>query len=72
MNIQDWFTLGLAGWISLQSKWLSRSSPIPQFKSINSSALNLYEVQLTFEHDYCKNHSFEYMDICQQGDVSAF
>jgi len=24
MNIQDWFTLGLAGWISLQSKGLSR------------------------------------------------
>ena len=24
MNIQDWFTLGWAGWISLQSKGLSR------------------------------------------------
>ena len=24
MNIQDWFLLGLIGWISLQSKWLSR------------------------------------------------
>ena len=24
MNIQDWFSLGLAGWISLQSKGLSR------------------------------------------------
>ena len=24
MNIQDWFPLGLTGWISLQSKWLSR------------------------------------------------
>ena len=24
MNIQDWFTLGLTGWISLQSKGLSR------------------------------------------------
>ena len=24
MNIQDWFPLGLAGWISLQSKGLSR------------------------------------------------
>ena len=22
MNIQDWFPLGLTGWISLQSKWL--------------------------------------------------
>ena len=26
MNIQDWFPLGLTGWISLQSKWLSRFS----------------------------------------------
>ena len=24
MNIQDWFPLGLTGWISLQSKGLSR------------------------------------------------
>ena len=24
MNIQNWFPLGLTGWISLQSKWLSR------------------------------------------------
>ena len=24
MNIQDWFSLGWTGWISLQSKWLSR------------------------------------------------
>ena len=24
MNIQGWFPLGLTGWISLQSKWLSR------------------------------------------------
>ena len=24
MNIQDWFPLGWTGWISLQSKWLTR------------------------------------------------
>ena len=41
MNIQDWFPLGWAGWISLQSKGLSESSPTPQFESINSSALSL-------------------------------
>ena len=28
MNIQDWFTLGWTGWISLQSKGLSTVSPI--------------------------------------------
>ena len=27
---------------------------------------------LTSVHDYWKNHSFDYMDLCQQSDVSAF
>ena len=37
MNIQDWFPLRCTGWISLQSKGLSRVFSTPQFKSINSS-----------------------------------
>ena len=37
---------------------LQESSPIPQFKSINSSALSfLYSPTLTSIYDYCKNHS---------------
>ena len=41
LNIQDWFPLGLTGWISLQSKGLHQSSsPAPEFKSINSSELS--------------------------------
>ena len=36
------------------------SSPTPQFKSINSSALSfLYGPTLTSTHDYWKNHSFD-------------
>ena len=36
------------------------SSPTPQFKSINSSALSFhYSPNLTFIHDYWKNHSFD-------------
>ena len=36
------------------------SSPTPQLKSINSSALSfLYSPILTFIHDYWKNHSFD-------------
>ena len=55
MNVQHWFPLGWTGWISLQSKGLSR---VPQFKSINSSALSfLYSPTLTSVHDYWKNHS---------------
>ena len=60
MNIQDWFPLGWIGWISLQSKGLSRSSPAPQFRSINSSALSfLHSPTLTSIHDYWKNHSLD-------------
>ena len=56
MNIQDWFPLGWTGWISLQSKGLSRVSPTPQLKSINSSMLSfLYGPTLTSIHDYWKN-----------------
>ena len=52
--------LGLTGWISLQSKGLSRSSPTPQFKSINSLVLSfLYSPNLTSIQDYWKNHSFD-------------
>ena len=59
MNTQEWSSLGWTGWISLQSKGLS-SSPTPQFKSINSSALSfLYSPALTFIHDYWKNHSLD-------------
>ena len=49
------------------------SSLTPQFKSINSSALSfLYSPTLTSIHDYWKNHSFDWMDLCQQSNVSAF
>ena len=60
MNIQDWFPLVWTGWISLQSKGLSRSSPTPQFKSIKSSVLSLlHSPTLTSIHDYWKNHSLD-------------
>ena len=56
MNTQDWFPLGWTGWISLQSKGLSRVL----FKSINFSALSfLYSPNLTSIHDYWKNHSLD-------------
>ena len=32
----------------------------------------LYGPTLTSRHDYWKNHSFDYMDICRQSDVSPF
>ena len=49
------------------------SPTTPPFKSINSSMLSLiYGPNLTSIHDYWKNHSFDYMDLCQQSYVSAF
>ena len=72
MNVQCWFPLGLTGLLSLQSKGFSKCSPAPQFESINSLALSfLYDTTLTSIHNYWKNHSFHYMDLCWQSNVSA-
>ena len=60
MNTQDWSPLGWTGWISLQSKGLSRVFPTPQVKSINCLALSfLYSSTLTSIYDYWKNHSHD-------------
>ena len=59
LKIQDWFSLGLTGLISLQSKGL-KFYPTPQFKSINSLVRSLlYGPALTSIQDYWKNHSFD-------------
>ena len=66
INIQEWFPLGLTGLISLQSMGLSRVSPTPQFKRINSLALSfLSGSTLTSIRDYWKNHNFDQMDLFQ-------
>ena len=36
------------------------------------SAFFFYGPTLTSIHDYWKNHSFDYTDLCQQSDVSVF
>ena len=61
MNIQDWSPIGWTGWISLQSKGLSRVfSNSVVFKSINSSVLSfLYSPTLTSINDHWKNHSLD-------------
>ena len=47
--------------------------PAPQFESISSLVLSLLcGPTLRPVHDYCKNHSFVYMDLCWQSDVSIF
>ena len=49
------------------------SSLTPRFKGISSSTFNfLYSLTFTSMHDYWKNHSFDYVDLCQKSKVSAF
>ena len=55
----DFFYDGLVG-SPCSPRDFQESSPAPQFKSINSSALSfLYSPTLTSTHDYWKNHSFD-------------
>ena len=58
MNIQDWFSLGWTGQISLQSKGLSGvfSNTTVQKSSVLSF---LYSPTLTSIHDHWKNHSLD-------------
>ena len=64
MNIQGAFPLELTDLISLQSKVLSRSSPEPQFESINSLMLSLlYSPTLTSVHDYWKTIALTYRPL---------
>ena len=50
MNIQSRFSLGLTVWSPCSPRDIQESSPTPQFKSINSSALGFFIVQLS--HPY--------------------
>ena len=73
MNIHSWFILGLIGSMSLLFKGLSKVFSRTQFESINSLVLSLLNgPTLTSVHDYWKNHSFDYTDLCLQSNVSAF
>ena len=60
MNTQDSSPLGWTGWISLQSKGLSRVFSNTTVKSSNSSAFSfLYSPTLTSIHDHWNNHSLD-------------
>ena len=64
----DWFDL-----LAVSPRDSQECSPAPQFKNINSSVFNLlYGPTLISIHDYWKNYSFDYTDLCQQSGVSAF
>ena len=66
---QGWSPSEWTGWISLQSKGFSRV-----FSNTTVQKHQFFSAQptLTSIHDYWKNQSFEYLDLCQQSNVSAF
>ena len=73
MNIQHWSPLGLTGLVSLQSEGLSRifyNTTVKKHQFLG--AVFFYGPTLTSIHNYWKNHSFGYMDLCWQSNVSAF
>ena len=76
MNIQGWFPLEnqrTLVWSACCPRDSQESTPAPQLESINSLVLSLlYGPTLTSVHDYWKNHSFDYIDLCWQSDVSVF
>ena len=66
--LSDWLV-----WSPCCPRDTQKPSPTPQFRSTNSLVLSLlYGPTLISIHDYWKNHSFDYMDLCQQSNVSAF
>ena len=73
MNIQGWFPLGLTGLISFLSKGLSSifsSTTIWKHQFFGSQPS--YGSTLTSVCDCWENHSFDYMELCWQSDVSIF
>ena len=63
-----------SGFSPLQSKGLSRvfSSTAVQKHQFFSAQPFFYCPALTSIHDYWKNQSFDYTDLCRQSNISAF
>ena len=60
-------------WSPCSPRDSQKSSPTPQFKSINSLLLRfLYSPTITSIHDYWKKHNFDYTDLCWQSNTSDF
>ena len=75
MNIQDWFPLGSTGWISWQSKGLSRVSSNPTVQKHLFLGAQLFVWSNSHIHTRLlekKHHSFDFMKLCWQSNVSTF
>ena len=70
---QDWSPLECTGWISLQSKGLSRvffSTTVQKHQFFGTQLSS--SPTLTSIHNYWKNYSLDETDLCWQSNVSAF
>ena len=72
MNTQDWFPLGKTGWISLQSKGLSRvfSNTTVQKHQFFGAQLSLWSN--SHIHTWLLEKPTFLKDLCWQSNVSAF
>ena len=73
---KDWsfsFSISSSNEHSSRIDWLDLLAVQGTLKIIHSSAFSfLYSPTLTYIHNYWKNHSLDYMDLCWQNNVSAF
>ena len=68
-----------SGLISFRMDWLDLLAVQGTLKSLlqhHSSKASIFQcsalLMVQLSHDYWKNHSLDYMDLCQQSNVSAF
>ena len=71
MNIQDWFSLGWTGWISLQAKGVSRA-----FSNTTIQKHQFFSAQPSWWsnshiHTCWESHSFDYTDLGLSSDISS-
>ena len=52
--------------------WTIKKAHCQSIEASASGSVLLYGPALTSIHRYWKKHSFDYVDLCRQGDVSAF
>ena len=71
MNIQGWFPLGSTDLMSLRSQGLKGvfSNTTVWKHQFFSAQLSLWSISL---HDHWTNHSSDYMELCQQSNVSGY
>ena len=78
VNIQGRFSLRLTGLISFRTGWFDLLAVQGTFKSLFSTTVQKHQLfgfsltygpTLTYAHDYWKNLSFDYINLCWQSDV---